>query len=332
MHRSSPTPSTWKSFIRPAPIHEPTEQAGRSAWSALALAAAATIIFSLGVNSACGQSAPPAHSNYASPRVLQKSVVVAAPRAEVWSAWTTHDGLKSFLGAENRIELRPGGPYEIYFSMDAPPGSRGAEGCTVLSFLPEQMLSFTWNAPPSIPRLRDAQARTQVVIELAQFGPDKTSLRLTQHGFGEGEDWDAYYKYFDRAWGVVLEQLRARFSKNAADGAPKQWVYFVRPVREGFFEQATPEENAVVKEHAAYVAKLTADGTVLFAGPCLDPCWFPTGEKSVHYSGPTPGIVAFEATDEIAAQKIMNDDPAIAAGVFSGKLTIFHLAFQRGRH
>ena len=42
------------------------------------------------------------------------------------------DGARTFFAPEAHIELRPEGPYEMYFDSDAPVGERGGEGCTVL--------------------------------------------------------------------------------------------------------------------------------------------------------------------------------------------------------
>jgi uncharacterized protein YndB with AHSA1/START domain len=80
-------------------------------------------------------------------RTLEKQVSVPAPIADVWTAWTTAEGVTSFSAPAANIELRIGGPYEWLFMLDAPPGERGAEGCTVQAFLPPRLLAFTWNAP-----------------------------------------------------------------------------------------------------------------------------------------------------------------------------------------
>lgn len=139
-------------------------------------------------------------------RILRKEVVVPAGRAEAWRLWTTAEGMTSFLVSEAKIELRPGGVYELYFAPDAPPGERGSEDCRILSYLPEEMLSFEWNAPPSIPTRRDGE-RTWVVVEFVEVEPEQTRVRLSHLGWGKGDDWDAVYAYFDRAWASVLEAM-----------------------------------------------------------------------------------------------------------------------------
>lgn len=155
-----------------------------------------------------------------SEKLLRKAVEVNATPAEVFDAWTTPTGIARFFAPGCKIELEPGGAYEIYFMPDAPAGQRGAEGSAVLSYIPNEMLAFSWGAPPSIPRLREAGAMSQVVLCFAPLAEGRTRVELTQHGFGEGEDWDQYYAYFDKAWERVLDRLRASFEGRAT--APAQ--------------------------------------------------------------------------------------------------------------
>jgi uncharacterized protein YndB with AHSA1/START domain len=145
----------------------------------------------------------------AASRSLIKEITVPAPRSAVWEAWTTAAGTRTFFAPEARIELRLGGPYEILFDLDAPAGSQGSEGATVLSFLPEEMFSFSWNNPPVLAEIRNE--KTYVVIQFSALSPVETHVKLSQLGWLEGALWDQSYAYFDRAWGVVMSRLRERF-------------------------------------------------------------------------------------------------------------------------
>ncbi len=157
-----------------------------------------------------------------SERIIVKTTRVAAPVADIWTAWTTPAGIKSFLGIEAAIELRPGGKYEFYFGPPEAAPARGSEGCTVLSYLPRHMLSFTWNAPPSIPAIRALGASTFVVLEFSGAGDRETDVRLTHLGWREGADWDQTYAYFDQAWGYVLEALRKSRAPAPASGSSNE--------------------------------------------------------------------------------------------------------------
>lgn len=147
---------------------------------------------------------------------------VPAPRAAVWQALTTSEGWKSFLGIESNIDLRPGGPMELFFAPDAPEGQRGSEGCVFLSFLPDQMLSFTWNAPPTLPHAR--AERTWVVLRLESVSPTSTRIRLDHLGFAELAaqhptradllaELPQTRAYFARAWPGVLTKLKLHFTQ-----------------------------------------------------------------------------------------------------------------------
>lgn len=149
-------------------------------------------------------------------RVIRSDVMVPAPVHEVWQAWATVEGAESFFAPRCRIELRPGGAYEMLFVPDAAPGSRGGEGNVVLAVQPERMLSFTWNAPPSLPGVRDQ--RTHVVVRFFETGEEATRVTVHHDGWGEGGEWDQAFQYFTRAWNdVVLPRLLHRFQHGPID-------------------------------------------------------------------------------------------------------------------
>ena len=81
-------------------------------------------------------------------RELVKNVVVAGTPEEIFKAWTTNEGVRAFFAPSSNVELRVGGPFEIYF----------------------------------------------------------------QPGWKTGEEWDKGYDYFDRAWGMVIDNLVKHFA------------------------------------------------------------------------------------------------------------------------
>lgn len=147
-------------------------------------------------------------------RVLAHEVFVPAAPEQVFAAWTTEEGARTFLAPEARIEARPGGAFEPYFDPGAPAGSRGCEGCRVLAVDPPRHLAFTWTFPPSLPAIRGQETRVDVALAPERDG---TRVTLTQTGWKAGEDWDRGYAYFDHAWAVVLSRLARRFESGPLD-------------------------------------------------------------------------------------------------------------------
>jgi uncharacterized protein YndB with AHSA1/START domain len=167
----------------------------------------ATLLF-LGATQAAPQS---------NERAVTAETIANAPVAEVWKAWTTEEGIKSFFAPACKIELRVFGALEIYFNPDGLPGQRGAEGNVILAIQPEKMLSFTWDAPPNLPNVR--QQRTSVVLRFKDLGNKQTKVTLTETGWGEGEEWDKAFEYFSHVWqDVVFKRLQERF-----ESGPVSW-------------------------------------------------------------------------------------------------------------
>ena len=152
----------------------------------------------------------------AAERAIDKSVVVAADLDAVWSAWTTTEGITSFFAPEAEIEARVGGAFHIFIDPLAAPGLRGADDMRFMALQPKRMLSFDWNAPPSLPQAR-AQ-RSFVVVRLEPVDAGHTRVSLHHTGWGDGGEWDKALVYFDQAWGYVLGNLKTRF-----EAGPQDW-------------------------------------------------------------------------------------------------------------
>jgi uncharacterized protein YndB with AHSA1/START domain len=142
-------------------------------------------------------------------KTIERDVIVHGSRAEVWKAWTTNAGAKTFFAPEANIELTPGGPYEIYFNPEAPAGSKGGEGNRVVTFEPERFIVFTWNASTKFGPLRNE--RTYVMVRFDDAPDGRTRVHLTHFGWRAGAEWDEVYGYFDKAWDVVMGRFAKRF-------------------------------------------------------------------------------------------------------------------------
>jgi uncharacterized protein YciI len=96
-----------------------------------------------------------------------------------------------------------------------------------------------------------------------------------------------------------------------------EWIYFLHPPRDNFAETMTDEERTAFVAHAQWLRRLLADGVLIVAGPTLGPV--------------NTGILIFEAPDEEAARRIVNEEPVTRDGVARGELRPYRMGFLRGR-
>jgi uncharacterized protein YciI len=96
-----------------------------------------------------------------------------------------------------------------------------------------------------------------------------------------------------------------------------EWIYFIHPPRENFAATMTDEEETVWGVHFDRFERMLAEGSLILVGPTL-------GTTNT-------GIAIFEAPDEGAARRIMEEDPVIAGGFARGELRPFRVSLLRGR-
>jgi uncharacterized protein YciI len=96
-----------------------------------------------------------------------------------------------------------------------------------------------------------------------------------------------------------------------------EWIYFIHPPRENFAATMTAEEREVWQTHFERLQRLLREGVMILVGPTL--------------GAVNTGIAIFEAPDESAARRIMEEDPTISGGYARGELRPFRVSLLRGR-
>jgi uncharacterized protein len=114
---------------------------------------------------------------------------------------------------------------------------------------------------------------------------------------------------------TIVQSLNAQEPRA---GKRNQFIYVLRLVPRLHVDSAwTKEDNAVLERHFVRFQEATKSGQLILAGRTSEP-----GDK-------TFGIAIFEAPDEDAARKFMQEDPAVAGGLMTAELHPFAVALQR---
>ena len=141
-------------------------------------------------------------------KVLILAVTVPAPLPAVWQAFTTSEGLSTWLTPGAVVDLRVGGEWTAHF-----PGG-GTGGGTILSFVPEKELVMSAMAPERFPNVRAQRTRARFRFEARG---DSTLVELTQTGWQDGDEWTKAYEYLAVGNTQLLVTLHHRFASGPID-------------------------------------------------------------------------------------------------------------------
>jgi uncharacterized protein YndB with AHSA1/START domain len=140
---------------------------------------------------------------------LQLSRRFAAPREQVFDAWTNPEVLRQWWSAGDdwstpaaEVDLREGGRYRL--SMQTPAGEVHTVGGEYTEVRRPERLSYTWaweGGPPEM----EGSAETLVVVDFVDEG-GSTEVMLTHSGFAN----DEIRAMHAEGWEAVLASLERR--------------------------------------------------------------------------------------------------------------------------
>ena len=140
------------------------------------------------------------------PDRIERTIRLARPPADVWTALTTADGLGAWFGERATIDLRPGGAATMTFA-----------GGTTVDMRVERVeepavFAYTWRLP-DLPE--DDPRRTYVEFTLEPDG-DGTRLRVVETGFAQlpvetrRDTYDSHDEGWTRELGELVEHVDGR--------------------------------------------------------------------------------------------------------------------------
>ena len=120
------------------------------------------------------------------------------------------------------------------------------------------------------------------------------------------------------AIGGMLMLVQLVLAQEPQPTKPKQFIYVLHLVPRLYDDKNwTKEDTAALQRHFARFQEAIKTGQLILAGRTSE-----SGDK-------TFGIAIFEANDEAAARKFMEEDPAVASGLMTAELHPFTVALQR---
>jgi uncharacterized protein YciI len=89
-----------------------------------------------------------------------------------------------------------------------------------------------------------------------------------------------------------------------------EFIGTARPKRENWLATITPDEQAVMGQHFAYVNTLFSEGKIVFSGACTDGAM---------------GLIVYKAESAEEAQELYENDPLTKSGLMNTELHPFRI-------
>lgn len=233
-------------------------------------------------------------------RTMKMTVDVQAPLQEIWDKFTTEEGMTSWMVAKAEVDWRVGGTIRTHYDPEAEIGDEGTIVHHILSYEPLRMYSSRFTAPENTPIAKVAEA-TWGVVRFEPLTPDRTRVRFTSLGWGEGEEWDKAWEFFLRGNRWTLHQLLVMYPGSRmvpAEPKGRQVLELLGPMAGGewIHEGTDPNGNLFLARNRIETGP---DGSSLFSKGWLG------GEDGMFLHGhsqiwlePVSGAVRFQNLNE----------------------------------
>jgi uncharacterized protein YndB with AHSA1/START domain len=146
------------------------------------------------------------------PGPIVAEAVIGAPVHEVWAAWSTSEGLRSWLAPHAEIEMRVGGTMRVNYSAAGSLDDPQVIVNTVLAFEPDRMLSIQVGRAPANFPFPNAIFRMWTVMYFEPAESDHTRVRVVGLGFTADEESRRMRAFFERGNAETIEMLRRHFA------------------------------------------------------------------------------------------------------------------------
>ncbi|MEO9633686.1 MAG: SRPBCC domain-containing protein [Parasphingorhabdus sp.] len=145
--------------------------------------------------------------------ILQNIAVISSPVADVWAAFATEDGYKSWAVPVAFVDFRVGGFFETSYNPEAKIGDPANIKNEILAYIPEQLLVLkNTQAPPGFAS-RDILDRLVSVFQFEALENGQTKITISGIGYGPDEESQRLVKFFKAGNSWSLGELNKMLAK-----------------------------------------------------------------------------------------------------------------------
>ena len=152
-------------------------------------------------------------------RFLRLELIVNTPIREVWKAFTTEEGMKTWMSPVVKADFRIGGSVKTNYNKNAIIGDKGTITLGITNYIPDELITYKVTLTDAFPeKCRMEDQNLQEIVQFKSLGKEKTKIISNMIGWGIGKEWDETYFFFEKGNEWSYEQLIKRF-----DSGPVDW-------------------------------------------------------------------------------------------------------------
>ena len=141
--------------------------------------------------------------------VLVQEVLLEAPVARVWAAYTTPEGWTAWASPVAEIDLRAGGTIRTHYDSTATIGDPGTNILHIINYVPERLLTLQAELSEGWPEvMKEDAANLMNVIVFESVEDDKTRILSYGVGYRDSEAYSDLMEFFMSANEDLFETLK----------------------------------------------------------------------------------------------------------------------------
>lgn len=146
-------------------------------------------------------------------------VEIAASIDDVWNAFTTTEGLKSWVAPLADIDFKVGGKWRANYNKDGKLGDATTIVNTILCYDPKRMISLKATGFPEGFPFKDVAKETWTIFYFTPVSEKKTKIIVVGLGYNDTEQSQKMRSFFETANKYSMDQLSAAMEKQNASKA-----------------------------------------------------------------------------------------------------------------
>jgi uncharacterized protein YndB with AHSA1/START domain len=141
-------------------------------------------------------------------RFLRFEITVNRTINETWKFIATEEGIKKWMAPVALLDLRIGGTLKTNYNETGKIDEKGTITLGIINYIPSEIITYKITLNELFAeKCRKEDKNLQHIIQLKSLGPTQTKIISTMAGWGQGNDWDEAYLFFEKGNTWTFQKL-----------------------------------------------------------------------------------------------------------------------------